>query len=63
MIFTTPIADRKLTGEELRVDKKNCLHFGPCGLGKRAMYLNSFYIENASIFAMKTWRGCLKKLP
>lgn len=45
MIFTTPIADRKLTGEELRMDKKNCLHFGPCGLGKRAMYLNSFYIE------------------
>ena len=45
MIFTTPIADRKLTGEELRMDKKNCLHFGPCGLGKKAMYLNSFYIE------------------
>lgn len=31
--------------EELRADKKGCRRFGPCGVGKKALYLNSFYID------------------
>ncbi len=31
--------------EELRLDKKNCKRFGPCGVGEKAFYLNSFYLE------------------
>lgn len=31
--------------EELKQDKKNCKKFGPCGVGEKAFYLNSFYLE------------------
>lgn len=30
---------------ELEADKKGCRRFGPCGVGKKALYLNSFYID------------------
>ena len=31
--------------EELIKDKKECKKIGPCGIGKKAVYLNSFYID------------------
>lgn len=34
-----------LDKEDLVEDKKKCLRVGPCGLGKKAMYLNSFYFS------------------
>lgn len=35
----------KLSTEELEADKKACKKIGPCGVGKKALYLNSFYID------------------
>ena len=29
----------------LEQDKTNCKKIGPCGLGQKALYLNSFYID------------------
>lgn len=34
-----------LAPTELEQDKKSCLKIGPCGVGKKALYLNSFYID------------------
>ncbi|WP_347559672.1 ATPase P [Clostridium sp. AM58-1XD] len=34
-----------LPDNELVQDKKACRKFGPCGVGKKALYLNSFYID------------------
>ena len=34
-----------LDGEALAADKKRCKRFGPCGVGEKALYLNSFYID------------------
>ena len=31
--------------EELEIDKKTCKKIGPCGVGKKALYLNSFFID------------------
>ena len=31
--------------EELIKDKKECKKIGPCGIGKKAVYLSSFYIR------------------
>lgn len=46
MIFAPrPLTDRTLSAEELADDKRRCLRIGPCGLGSRAIYLNSFYID------------------
>ena len=35
----------KLDPQELAADKKACRKIGPCGVGKKALYLNSFYID------------------
>ena len=35
----------KLDAQTLETDKKNCKKIGPCGVGKKALYLNSFYID------------------
>ena len=35
----------KLDKQELEADKKSCKKIGPCGVGKKALYLNSFYID------------------
>lgn len=34
-----------LSEAELVRDKKGCRRFGPCGVGEKALYLNSFYID------------------
>ena len=35
----------KLDRLELEQDKKACRKIGPCGVGKKALYLNSYYID------------------
>ncbi len=46
MIFTPqPIGNMKLSPEELKKDRRACLRTGPCGLGEKAVYLNSFFID------------------
>ena len=35
----------KLDRLELEQDKKACRKIGPCGVGRKALYLNSFYID------------------
>ena len=39
----------KLDKQELVEDKKSCRKIGPCGVGKKALYLNSFYIDRRDI--------------
>lgn len=46
MIFKPVRLGREELGEsELEADRKGCRKFGPCGVGKKALYLNSFYID------------------
>ena len=46
MIFTpVRLGEKELNTEELKADKKGCVRFGPCGVGKKALYLNSFYLD------------------
>ena len=45
IIVPRPLTDRTLTRGELSDDKRKCLKIGPCGLGDKAIYLNSFYID------------------
>ncbi len=46
MIFKPmPLSEKRLSEAELIADKKNCKKFGPCGVGKKAIYLNSFYFS------------------
>ncbi len=46
MIFKPKQLGRQgLEAEQLVADKKQCRKIGPCGVGEKAMYLNSFYID------------------
>lgn len=46
MIFKpAPLGAARLDPGTLEEDKKNCKKIGPCGVGQKAIYLNSFYID------------------
>ena len=46
MIFKpAKLGKSSLPEQELVDDKKTCRKIGPCGVGKKALYLNSFYID------------------
>lgn len=45
MFKPAPLAHEVLQPQELSEDRKHCRRFGPCGAGKKALYLNSFYID------------------
>lgn len=43
MIFApSPVGNGRLTRVELEKDKRECKKIGPCGVGEKALYLNSF---------------------
>ena len=45
LIKPQPVSAARLSDAELTEDRKNCTKIGPCGVGKKALYLNSFYID------------------
>lgn len=46
MIFAPKaLGEKKLSEDVLSRDKKSCIRMGPCGCGREAVYLNSFYIS------------------
>lgn len=46
MIFKPyPLSTARLTDAELAADKQRCRKIGPCGVGTKALYLNSFFID------------------
>ncbi len=40
-----PLGRVSLDTQALKEDKKRCIKTGPCGIGKEALYLNSFYLD------------------
>lgn len=42
-----------LTEQELQTDRKKSRNFGPCGVGEKALYLNSFYMTGDIIFLLR----------
>ncbi len=39
------LGQERIDSSALREDKQCCARFGPCGVGRKALYLNSFYID------------------
>ena len=53
----------RLDSAELEADRKACKKIGPCGVGKKALYLNSFYIDRRYYLPYTSiTRVCLKSL-
>ena len=47
---------------ELKEDKKSCHKFGPCGVGQKAIYLNSFYIDRQYYVPIKSVKRVFKRI-
>lgn len=56
------LGTRSVLDQELAEDKKNCRKFGPCGVGKRAIYLNSFYIDRRYYIPMRSVTRIFKRI-
>ncbi len=57
-----PLNSSILDDDSLKTDKKNCIHFGPCGVGDKALYLNSFFIERTYYVPVETVRRVYKRV-
>ena len=45
IIGPSPLGSKRLASDVLAGDKKNCLKYGPCGVGKEALYLGGRFID------------------
>lgn len=63
MIFTPKqLGSTALDKATLSVDKKFCKHFGPCGVGDEAIYLNSFFFDRVYYAALKSVKRIFKRV-
>lgn len=63
MIFTpTQLGSVALDKPTLSVDKKFCKKYGPCGVGDKALYLNSFYFDRWYYVALTSVRRVFKRV-
>ncbi len=63
MLFTpTPLSREQLDVRSLKADRRACRHFGPCGVGEKALYLNSFYIDRRYYVPFTAVRRVFKRV-
>ena len=63
MIFAPVCLDgQPLEREALAEDKKNCRRFGPCGVGAKALYLNSFFFDRRYYLPLESVRRAFKRV-
>lgn len=56
------LSQTSLSKEELVRDKKNCRKFGPCGVGEKAIYLNSFYFDRRYYIPLSSVKRIYKRI-
>lgn len=56
------LVEERLSKDELREDKKNSRRFGPCAVGEKAVYLNSFYIERMYYIPLQSVKRIYKRI-
>ena len=57
-----PIGKTRLSPEALKSDLRTMVKFGPCGLGERAVYLNSFFIDRRYYVTYPDIRRIFKRI-
>lgn len=63
MIFRPhPLSNFRLDPTELEPDRKNCRNIGPCGVGEKALYLNSFFIDRYYYVPIRTVTRVFKRV-
>lgn len=63
MIFRpAPLSFSRLDAAELVQDKQLCRKIGPCGVGRKALYLNSFFIDRRYYIPFTAVRRAFKRV-
>ena len=63
MIFApVRLGETSLNAEAVAADKKSCKRFGPCGVGEKALYLNSFLIDRRCYVALSSVQRVFKRV-
>ena len=63
MIFApVRLGETSIEASELAADKKSCKRFGPCGVGEKALYLNSFLIDRRCYVALSSVQRVFKRV-
>ena len=62
IIKPSPIGSRTLTPEVLAADRKASRKFGPCGVGKEALYLGTNYIDRCFYIPWKEVKRVFKRV-
>jgi len=63
MIFApVRLGETSLNAEAVAADKKSCKRFGPCGVGKEALFLNSYFIDRRYYIAFSSVRRVFKRV-
>lgn len=63
MIFApVRLGETSLNAEAVAADKKSCKRFGPCGVGKEALFLNSYFIDRHYYVAFSSVRRVFKRV-
>lgn len=57
-----PLSKFHLESQELVNDRKSCRKIGPCGVGKKALYLNSFFIDRYYYVPIETITRVFKRV-
>lgn len=63
MIFApVRLGETSLNAEAVAADKKSCKRFGPCGVGKEVLFLNSYFIDRRYYVAFSSVRRVFKRV-
>ena len=63
MIFApVRLGETSLNAEAVAADKKSCKRFGPCGVGKEALFVNSSFIDRRYYVAFSSVRRVFKRV-
>ena len=58
----SPIGKKTLDEEKLKTDKQGCRKFGPCGVGKEALYLGGRFIDRRYYIPWKEVKRVFKRV-
>ncbi len=58
----SPIGKKKLDEELLKTDRQNCRKFGPCGVGKEALYLGGRFLDRRYYIPWKEVKRIFKRV-
>ena len=63
MIFSpNPLGSRTLSAEVLKADRKASMKFGPCGVGKEALYMGTYYIDRCFYLPWREVKRVFKRV-